>query len=291
MRKDCWLINAINCKPPYETNKDTGRRELRTPKPNEVDACRPMVYSTMEALMPEKIILTGGTALDSFLLHRGGKKLGGINVWRGYAIPDREVRAHVFPVYHPSYVMRSEKKRIIQTTFSRDIKQAIKYRPDPIDWDEDFESQVRVLTNPEVIEDMLDKIIHANELTAMDYEATGLKPYVEGHKIWSVSLACRTIGGAISFPLLPELIPAFIRFLKSPVPKTAHNAPFEQLWSFIILGVWIVNMIHCSQLGAHVENNRRGTKSLKFQSYVRFGVGNWANDIGMQKFLRAKGKD
>jgi uracil-DNA glycosylase family 4 len=290
MRKDCWITNAINCMPPYETDKTTGRRELRKPKPNEIDACRPMLFETIESLEPKKIIVVGGTAMDSFLAHRWGEKLGGINVWRGYKIPDREVKAWVFPVYHPSFVMRSEKKRIIQTTFRRDIRQAIRFKPHDIDWAEDFESQVRILTNPEAIEQAILKIIGTNELTSFDYETTGLKPYVEGHKIWSVSIANRT-DGAFSFHLLPEIVPVWKKFLASSVPKTAHNAPFEQLWSLVILEQWVNNLFHCSQLAAHTIDNRRRTKSLKFQAYAHFGVSNWAHDIGMKKFLRAKGKD
>ena len=290
MRKDCWLINAVGCKTEYETDKVTGKRGLREPLANEIDSCRPLVFSTIEALEPEKIIILGPKALDSFLVHRWGEKLGGINVWRGYAIPDREVRSYVYPIYHPSYVMKLERKTIIQTTFSKDIKRAVEHEPETIDWNEDFDSQVKILMNPEDIISVIEKIIEADELTAFDYEATGLKPYLEDHKIWSASLSCDAVG-TFSFHFLPEIVPMFKKFLASGVPKTAHNIEFEQLWSFIKLGQWVNNIVHCTQLGSHVLDNRRKTKSLKFQAYVRFGVSNWANEIGVKKFLKGKGKD
>lgn len=292
--KDCWKINAVNCHPKDKEGKN------RTPTPKEVEYCRPKVMATIKELEPEKIILLGGVALDSLLGHRWVHEgIGPVGKWRGAKIPDRDLGPYwVFPTFHPSFVMRSERQknaRIIQTTFYRDLEQAFNFEPmghiwdgyGGIDWDWNPEDDVRVLKDPDQVREELKKFRTLKWITAVDYETTGIKPYLPEHDIYTASIANEKYG-AISFPMYPELRRPFRKFLESGVPLTAHNMKFEELWSRVKLGTQNANWIHCSMLAAHSLDNRRHIKSLKFQAYAHLGITTWALDVN--KYLKLRDK-
>ena len=55
MRRDCWLTNALSCRPPKNA----------TPTSEQIAHCRPLVVRAIQELNPEKIILLGGPAVKS----------------------------------------------------------------------------------------------------------------------------------------------------------------------------------------------------------------------------------
>ena len=81
--EDCININSVNCRPP----------EDRTPTNYEIACCRKRVMKVLKDYPPKVVILLGNSAIQSFLGLRWQGKLGGITKWRGWTIPDREVRA------------------------------------------------------------------------------------------------------------------------------------------------------------------------------------------------------
>lgn len=274
---DCRKINAVNCRPP----------DNETPLPEQIECCRPMVFAEIERLKPVAIIALGKTALESLIGHRYFEGLGALQIWRGRAIPDRGLRTWIYPTFHPSYVGRMSDLEIIIGTFARDLQKAFAGPPFKINWEENLSSQVNIIKNEDEIKDIIKKFTGNNRLTGLDYETTGKKPFAPGHKIWSVALYNKELG-CYSFPYYHSTKLPLSKFLKSDTPKTAHNAKFEELWSQVIVRTRINNMVHCSMQGAHTLDNRRGTKALKFLSFVTFGYSYWAGDV--DKYLKVPGK-
>ena len=96
--EDCLNINAINCKP----------ADNRKPTSQEVACCRARVIQVITERNPRLIILVGGTAIQSIIGHVWKKDLGGVSKWRGWQIPDRTFNAWMCPIFHPSYVEKSD---------------------------------------------------------------------------------------------------------------------------------------------------------------------------------------
>jgi len=50
LHRDCWKVNAVNCRPPGN----------RTPKDNEIQACRPKVYEALRK-QPSVVLVLGSS--------------------------------------------------------------------------------------------------------------------------------------------------------------------------------------------------------------------------------------
>jgi hypothetical protein len=78
----------------------------------------------------------------------------------------------------------------------------------------------------------------------------------------------------------------FLNFLADKtIGKIAHNMKFEQSWSVNCLRQPVENWAWDTMLASHIIDNRDGITSLKFQTYVHFGVIDYASD--MDSYLRA----
>lgn len=214
--------------------------------------------------------------------------MGEFTRWRGLSWPDREYQTWCFPIAVPALVMQ-EKEGAAETIFEQDIQRALLSDLPDIDWEEKLESQVRILTNTEDIRTFLRKFSRGKQLSALDYETTGLKPYdISVHDVYTASVASQRLG-AISFPMYPEVREEWITFLQSSCPKTAHHLKFEEVWSRTIFKTPVNNWAFCSMEGAHVLDNRRSFCSLKFQAFLRFGWLNWSGDV--DSYLRSDEDD
>lgn len=264
--RDCVKVNSVNCRP--ERNK--------TPTNKEIEYCRPRVWDVIREMKPKVILLLGGAALESFLGHRWRRALGGISTWRGFSIPDRDVGAWVVPTFHPSYVNRSQGQPVVELIFEQDIEQALRLLDTPFPVFQDETKQVEFVEELNVV-NVMKKLYHDYEggLVAFDYETTGLKPQVQGHRVVCMSI-CYTMDKAFSFMMPPRSSQAFrwiSRFLQDEyIKKTGHNIKFEDTWSEVILGVLVRGWEWCSMQAAHICDNRPGIVGLKSQVYLNFGL-------------------
>ena len=265
--EDCLNINACHCRPMDEKGNN------RTPTNQEVENCRRTTLKIIREARPHTIVLLGNAAVYSLLGHRWKKNLGGINKWRGRTIPDRDFNAWVCPTFHPSYIERSDPGSVEEVIWQQDLEQIIEYCEKPLP----------VYKEPEIeiIEDLtvLDKITFG--AIAFDYETTGLKPHATGHRIVCCAVA-DTLDHAFVFMMPPtrrERLP-WINLLARPgVSKMAHNMKFEETWSTVRLNQPVANWLWDSMLAAHVLDNRTGVTNLKFQTYVNFGIVDYASEI------------
>ncbi len=89
-REDVYITNVVKCRPPGN----------RTPEPDEIASCRPILMRQIELLDPRLIVTLGNVPLKA--LNPGA---AGITKERGRLFPFQ--RWNVLPTFHPSYLLRN----------------------------------------------------------------------------------------------------------------------------------------------------------------------------------------
>lgn len=277
---DCLNINSVNCRPVDKKGNN------RAPVGNEVDCCRSRVLKVIEENSPHVIILVGEKALQSIIGNIWTKDLGGVSKWRGFTIPDRSLNAWICPVWHPSFVERQSGATEIETVWRQDLERALKMSEVPLPEVQDEAEQVQIL-DPDQVETFLSRMIRRGVPFAFDYETTGLKPHAEGHQIVCVSV-CYSEDRAFVFEMPEKGSRAeqlWKELLSNPaIPKWGYNMKYEHQWTHTLLETEIQGWEWDGMLAAHMEDNRPGICSLKFQTYIRFGVAGY--DSSIEKYLK-----
>lgn len=88
-RADVYITNVVKCRPPGN----------RTPEPDEVSSCRPILSRQIELLDPTLIVTLGNVPLKAL-----NPRAAGITKERGRMFP--YLRWPVLPTFHPSYLLR-----------------------------------------------------------------------------------------------------------------------------------------------------------------------------------------
>jgi len=271
--EDCLNINAVNCRPIDKQGKN------RTPTGDEIAACRRIVLHTIQRYKPKVIMLLGGMAVQSIIGHRWRKDLGGIMKWRGWIIPDQDFKCWICPTFHPSYVYRAD-RREVDLVWQQDLERAFKLVD--VSLPEYQEPDI------EIIEDL--GVLYNAQLIAIDFETTGLKPHAAGHRIVSCAVANGPDHAWVF--IMPETRKArkpLTDILKDPlVQKIGHNIKYEEMWSTVRLHQPIQSWVWDAMLAAHVLDNRPGITSLKFQTYVNFGVADYESEVA--EYLKSNEK-
>lgn len=283
--KDCWKHYAVPCLPTDEKGK------IRKPTDNEIAYCRPSVIKEIQKRKPTNIVLIGPTALKSFLGERWKKDLGGIDKWRGWAIPDKDFQAWVLPIYSPAHILRLAKKQpVAETIFEQDIRligDAID-RQFPILPDADKFCEI-LRTKEAVSQYLVDVLRYKPNGLAFDYESSGLKPHKRGHRIATVSM-CWQAGKAVAWEWKNTDIPLFKRIMENPnIGKIAANMKMEDHWTAVRGRCEVKGWLWDTMQAAHVLDNRKGITSLKFDVYKRFGVTDYSSPI--DSYLTSNSKE
>lgn len=275
--EDCLNINSVNCRPMDEKGNN------RSPANKEIAACRHYILQIIERYKPRMIILLGGAAINSLIGYRWKEDLGGVTKWRGWTIPDRDFNCWVCPTFHPSYVERGEQE--VRTVWEQDLERFFDIVNKPLP--EYAEPRIEIIDDLTLL-DKWDGV--ADTTIAIDYETTGLKPHAPGHRIICAAIAFSTTECyTFMLPKTRGQLQPLLKLLKNPgICKMAHNIKFEELWSVNRLKQPVENWIWDSMLAAHVLDNRPGITGLKFQTYVNFGIVDYASEIST--YLRAKRK-
>lgn len=272
--EDCLNINSANCRPTDEKGAN------RPPSNYEIQCCRKIVFAAIEQYKPKVIVLFGNSPLFSIIEHRWKKDLNGITEWRGWTIPDQELKTWICPVFHPSYVDRQNSPEV-NLVWENDLQRAISMTKVP------FSKFIEPKIN--VIEDLteLESIPNCSTI-AFDFETTGLKPHLQEHKIICASVAYNENEAFVfEIPKTKRKLQPFLNLLENKtIQKMAHNMKYEKAWSEAKLGVKVKNWYWDSMLAAHILDNRTGITGLKFQSYVNFGIIDYSSHI--EKWLKAK---
>lgn len=265
--KDCWLASAVSCAPD----------DCRNPTGDEIASCNKRLWKTIRELKPKVMILLGDVALESFLLGRWKKSVGGIGQWRGFAVPDHEAGCWVAPIHHPNHVLACAAKSksgddVSEVVFGEDLAKALRIaKDDPPMPKADAIDHVEVITSSR--EACLALNACKAKLIAFDYETTGIKPLsLPNHRVISCGVA-ESADKAYAFMLDDETRSHLFPLLRNTqVRKIAANMKFEELWTrFTYDGDGVLGWKWDTVLAAHVIDNRSGICGVKFQAYVNFG--------------------
>lgn len=249
------------------------------PSIKQVECCRKNVMAVIKEKSPAAIIAFGKNALFSLIGDRYPEALGAFDVWRGQIIPDQELGCWIHPVWAPDDVYMDRPEMV--KTWQDDLAWALTY----------YRMPFRKYTEPEIVyldNDLSELNNIQSGVISFDYETTGIKPHAPGHRIVCASVAV-SADKVYAF-MLPETRSArepFLQLLRNPeVGKMAHNMKFEDTWSRVRLRTEVQGWQWDSMLAAHILDNRTSTNSLKFQTYVHFGVIDYASEVS--PYLRGK---
>ena len=263
LERDCLVTSALKCHPGKLSKKLS----------YEVNCCRRFLMQVIDERMPKVIIALGEYAVTSLISHRWKKDFGTINKWRGWAIPDQDFKAWICPTFAPSMIYDKDEEYF--TVWEQDLHQAIEHisKSFPV-WKEpeiDYITDLKVLRKIEPYQNMV----------AIDYESTGIKPDAPGHRLVCASVA-DTPDHAFVFmfpPTKKERLP-YLELLTNPaILKLAQNMKYEHIWSLVKLRKEIVGWAWDSMLASHIMDNREGVTGLKFQTYVQFGLVDYSSEI------------
>lgn len=278
--KDCININAINCIPVGKDNK------YREPTEYEVDCCRQKIISTIKKYKPKVIIIHGNQALSSLLGYRWRKNLGGIIKWRGWAIPDMDYNAWVCPTFHPAFIEQQQEQNETQVIWEKDLKQAFSKINEPFPYNTNFKDAVKIIYDGNKVLKKINRL--QPKYLAFDIETTGLKPYNKKvHQIVCISFCYdENLAFSIPMPQEKEGLQLLKQILENPrIGKIAANLKYENNWMYVMHGIDVSPWKFDTMQATHILDNRPGITSLKFQSFVQFGVYGYDNDIA--QFLRS----
>ena len=264
---DCLNINSVNCFPVDD------EKEGRTPTNFEIDNCRQIVMSVIQEFKPEIIVLFGNSAVYSVIGNRWKNDLEGITKWRGWRIPDQDYKCWIIPTFHPSFVERDE-TNVSRTVWMQDLQEIKNTLNMP--FFEYREPDIEIIENLKILDKMPDKSV-----IAIDYETTGVKPYAEGHEIICCAVADADDHAYVF--MVPEdhrqRKPLIDLLTNEKIAKVGQHIKFEEIWSIKCFHQSVINWMWDTMLASHILDNRRGITGLKFQSYVQFGIIDYASDI------------
>ena len=278
---DCMLTNAVICRP--ENN--------RTPEESELENCRPFLVKTIEEYQPHVVITLGATALQQLLRPYWTESFGKFQRWTGWQIPLQPLNTWVVPTWHPSFLMREKRGAskdayaVLELCFKQHLLTAFGLQGRPWKKVPDYKAMVEQVDDAtNIIRSMLDH----EGMACFDYESNTLKPDnneavpVSASITWGKSKPER----CIAFPLTDANMKAMRTFLRSPVPKIAANAKFEERWSMRHWKTRVRNWVWDTMTTAHALDNRDTITGLDFQSFVLLGQPTYSGHI--KPVLKAK---
>jgi DNA polymerase len=278
LRRDCWLTNALICRPPKGVEIDN----------KKLGYCRPNLTKTIRELEPTIIIPLGERALRSVLSGIWRDDIGPMSRWAGFRIPCRNPNAWICPTFHPRDIYRMRGRdgerddaslAVTKLWWVRHLAAAVRFEKQP--WKEiprEKDKIERIHDPNEAARVIRSCMMLADSPAAFDYECTTLKPYHEKSRIRSCSICWEGVK-TIAYHWVGEAIEATREFLLSPAPKVASNAKFEEVWTIEEFGHGARNWKHDTMQAAHVQDNRKGVTSIKFQAFVRRGFGVYDHHI------------
>jgi uracil-DNA glycosylase family 4 len=277
MRSDCWLDNAIICRP------TDGEGQNRKPTSVEIGYCRPHLVKTLNDLQPEVIITLGGPATAAIIpLAWKDGEVEDIGRWVGWQIPSMKLNAWICPTYHPSFLLH-EKNAAAELHVRRHLEAAFALQGRPWMDIPNLDKYTTVEFNPDQAAAAIQLMTQGSVPVAFDFETNMLKPDSRAAEI----LCCSVSDGytSVAFPWRGAAVQAMRELITSTVPKITANH-FELRWCRKFLGTEVRNWQWDTLLGAHWRRFHRGICSVKFQSFVLFGMPDY--DSHLEPFKRGE---
>lgn len=273
---ECWKTNAVICNP------------SGPPTLEHVTCCTPNLLGTIRELQPKVIIPLGKDATDSILGPLWHDNMKGIARWAGFQLPIAQFGAWVCPTYDPLDILKAKDDELILGITKRHIADAMMMKRETIETPtlDELKSRVDILKDDRSIKRRLRALANKKGQLAFDYETTGLKPEYYKQRIVSCSF-CHEGEDTFAFMVKNDFEYHISKVLQNPdLQKIASNMKFEERWTVEKLGYPVANWHWDTMLAAHVLDNRTGVTSVKFQTFVMLGIGNYSSHI--EPYLKSK---
>lgn len=272
---DCWVTGSLIC----------GKTGL--PEPREVDYCRPNLMKAIEELDPDIIVPLGGAAIRSVIGPVWRTNITQYAPWvsGGWRIPVQKYGRWVCPSYGLDDLLFMEEGNsafcVAELWFRDHWERIAELRGTRPPESPDFRKLVDIIESPQEAAVKIRSMIGKRPV-AIDYETTTKKPEHPGAEI----VTCALYNGdrAIAYPWIGDAVAATGELLKSDTPKIGANNKFEDRWTLREFGHPIKNWVWDGMVHAHCLDNRPGLTSVKFQTFVRYGV---TYDEDIHEYLKA----
>jgi len=276
--ENCHQTNSIICKPTKGLIENY-----------HIEACRPNLLKTIKEIEPKVIILMGHSPAKTLLATEWGKDIGEITKWVGWNIPSAKYKTWICPTYPPSWITRSGDADTMKLLMRGHIQKAFDLIDVPFDAPDitELKNKIEIITNPRLARLRMKELADKEGMLAFDFETTGLKPDDEKQEIVSVSFC---LEGEDTFACMVDdkAMRSLSMVLRNPKFKMiASNAKFEERWAMAKLGHGVPNWYWDTMIVAHMLDNRSKITSIKFQTYVHLGIGDY--DSHIQPFLKSQG--
>lgn len=301
---ECSRVNVVGC---YSERN----------RPAMLTHCFSRVDAFVKRVNPKLVIAFGDKVLPFTVGTMFSRDIGSTNKWKRYTIPYYAWNCWLQHLPAPSDILEHERYEKNNrwknaTTFqdkleailnngtykalTRELKSSIKNAylrsRQPLPPHIDSYTTVKVLTPAQSVSYLNDAAeylkAHPKEICEYDLETTGIKLWNEGHSVFSASICYKDTESA-SFRVTNENLPALTSFLQNEFNWCGHNFKYDAVASAIHLGHFPKNLKFDTQLASHFYNNTPGTKSLKFNTFVFLGVGDYESET--HSFLEATPAD
>jgi hypothetical protein len=272
---DCACVRAVRC---HSDN----------PSEKEVLSCAEHLYATLAEGKYKNVFLVGEQAVTAYFSYQNNPHATFAKL-RGFTVPDLKYNLWVSVISAPNeedeYGSKYGEEIINNTIFLHDMKEACAYHKKPVP---KMFGQYKEFLFPcdeqKAIQE-LEAVLAGKyqQFIAFDYETTGLRPYNEGHRIICCSVAVSKTK-SFSFMITDKTASLLKKILRSPhIPKVAANMKFEKVWSRCCLGSSVNGLMLDTVVAAHVIDNRPGISSVKFQSFLYFGI--YGYESSVERFI------
>lgn len=236
----------------------------------QIKSCRRKVQDLIKIMKPKLVLLFGEQAYKSVIGMDFSGRIKGIEFrdMVGTVIPDQRYNCYIAVLDSPHQLIDDDRK-FINRWYLEKLKKALLWV------DKNFKmcyyDKVSILNEDETIKKLGD---WQSGYYSFDYETTGIKPHRKGQKIKT----CAISDGNRSYSfLVTEKVKHHLKEFLKRVNLIAHNMHYERLWSKVLLDVF-PNIVWDTMLAAKCLHNQRPV-SLKFQTYLEFGVLGYDSDI------------
>lgn len=279
-KRDCWVTYAAIC---HTSSKKPAERSMFARH------CSPNLRKTIDELKPSVILPMGLAAVFGVVSLAWTSQPEDVSPFYGYVIPSQYANAWICPMPSAADLLRTyERERPLHQRYLAKCLDAALSKVGTTPWPDgppDYKSQVEVVLDPDRAVALLRRAAASPGIIAFDYEANALKPEWAESRLVSASVSVNGIQ-TFAYLLHGEAIEATKELLDSGRAVIASNMKYEQRWTRRKLGIRVRNWALDTMLAAHVLDNRRGTKSIKFLAFALLGQRLWDENIA--PFLKSK---
>jgi uracil-DNA glycosylase len=255
---------------------------------NAIDSCRMKLVQFIEDTKPTTILLFGHAAISSIIAYDYGKAAGATDTWVGWKIPSRKFNAWLCPIYGITLPFAFNDPAM-DLLYAKYITEAVAKKARPWKTIPDEAKEIEILYDDAQVVERLHKYWEKGGTVAWDLETSGLKPDSKEQFIYSCSV-CWMDKETMSFLWNDVVAEGMRKLLQSGrTSKIGANCKFEHRWAMAKMGIDVKGWTYDLVLAQHVLDCRPNITSLKFQSYVRFGLPDY--DSHIKKFFESGGSN